>query len=494
MKDTLNWSVRECSARVRAGDVRARELVEAQLEHLELREPSVGAYLRVEGESALSAADAIDDARSAGRPLGPLAGVPMALKDLFVTRGVATTAASRMLETWVPPYHGSQAERMHNAGAVMLGKLQMDEFGMGSSNENSAFGAVRNPWSSEHVPGGSSGGSAAAVASGTCRFALASDTGGSIRQPASFCGVVGCKPSYGRVSRHGMIAFASSFDQAGPITRDVRDAALVLGSLAGHDPRDATCIDAPVPDYSAACDRGLSGMRVGVHRAALESDGLDPAVRANFLDALSACESAGAQLVDVQLPHFRHCVATYYVLSTAEAASNLARYDGVRYGKSVRQGGVVESYEATRGAGFGAEVKRRIMLGTFVLRAESYDAYYGQAMRVRSLIARDYRDAFEHCDVITSPTSPVPAFALGERSEDPLSMYLADIFTTGANLAGLAGISVPSGFDESRADRPLPLGIQFMAPRLGESTMFAAAAGFEATRAPSHSLPLNAQA
>lgn len=476
--ELLGVSARELARLVRGGEVSAREVAQAYLDRIGQTEEKVHAYLARLPERALADADRVDAARVRGDELGPLAGVPVGLKDIFVTRGVPTSCGSRMLADWEPSYDGSHVRRIAEAGGVLLGKLAMDEFAMGSSNENTPFSPVHNPWALDHVPGGSSGGSAAAVAAGSCALSLGTDTGGSIRQPASLCGVVGIKPTYGRVSRHGMVAFASSLDQAGPFARDVRDAALMLGVIAGHDPNDATSLRAEVPDYVAACDAGISGARVGVHRAALEIDGLDADVRSAFERSLEVLAEAGAHLVDIELPHFEYAIATYYVLATAEASSNLARYDGVRYGLRESRDSLLSMYEATREAGFGDEVKRRIMLGTFVLRADSYEQYYGRAMRVRTLIAQDYTRAFESCDLIASPVSPVPGWKLGERVSDPLAMYLADVFTIGVNLAGLPGMSVPGGF--STGSPRLPIGLQLIGPRLSEPRLFAAGAAYEA--------------
>lgn len=478
MQTILDMTAVELARGVREGDIKALDATEAYLSRIREVDPSVGAYLRVLEDDAREAARGVDDRRSRGETLGPLAGVPLALKDIFVTKGVETTCGSRMLSGWHPPYQGTHARRLAEAGGVLLGKVTMDEFAMGSSNENTPFQTVRNPWHTDYVPGGSSGGSVAAVAARTALLTLGTDTGGSIRQPASLCNVVGLKPTYGRVSRFGMIAFASSLDQAGPVTRDVRDAALTLGAIAGKDPMDSTSLDAPVEDYLAACDRGVAGLRVGVHRAAMELEGLDPDVRAAFEASLEVLSGLGATLVDVELPHFEHAVATYYVLCTAEASSNLARYDGVRYGLRAEGDSLLDMYQATREAGFGAEVKRRIMLGTFVLRASSYEEYYGRAMKVRTLVKRDYEAAFGQCDVIASPTSPVPGFKIGDRVSDPLAMYLSDVFTIGANLAGLPGISIPGGF--SSGEVSLPIGLQLVGPRLGESALFSAAAAHEA--------------
>ncbi|PRP92884.1 Glutamyl-tRNA(Gln) amidotransferase subunit A [Enhygromyxa salina] len=480
--DILELSARGLAAAIRGGELSASEVARAYLEQIDALEPSLHAYRRVTPELALAQAAAVDDARRAGQALGPLAGVPVALKDIFVTEGVETTSGSAILAGWIPPYQGAHARRLAEAGAVLLGKLTMDEFGMGSANENTPFEPVHNPWALSHVAGGSSGGSAAAVAARSCALALGSDTGGSIRQPASLCNLVGLKPTYGRVSRHGMIAFASSLDQAGPMAREVGDAALALGVLAGADPLDATSLDAPVPDYLAAVDQGarggLDGAKIGVHRGALELEGLDADVRARFEASLTRLEDAGARVVDIELPHFEHAVATYYVLATAEASSNLARYDGVRYGHRSAADSLRQTYEATRHDGFGPEVKRRILLGTFVLRAESYADYYGRAMKVRTLIARDYARAFERCDLIASPTAPIPSWPLGAKIDDPLALYLLDMFTIGANLAGLPAISIPAGFT-SAAPR-LPIGVQLIGPRLAEPALLGAAAAHEA--------------
>ncbi len=464
---------------IASGTWSASDVLAAHERRITAIEPRVHAFLRTTFERARERASEVDRRRAHGEPLGPLAGVPYGLKDLFVTAGIETTAGSRVLAGWVPPYEGAHASALADAGAVLLGKLALDEFAMGSSNENVPVGTPcpSNPWALDRVPGGSSGGSAVAVAAGMLPFALGTDTGGSIRQPASLCGVVGLKPTYGRVSRHGMIAFASSLDQAGPIARSVRDAALVLGAIAGHDPRDATSASVAVPDYVGACEGGLAGLRIGVHRAALALPGLDPHVGAAFSAALAVMQTRGAVLVDVELPHCDHAVAAYYVSCMAEAASNLARYDGVRYGARVAGATLADTYEATRSAGFGAEVQRRILLGTFVLRKDSYAAYYGRAQRVRTLVARDHAQAFTTCDVLASPTSPVAAFRIGERVSDPLAMYLSDVFTVGANLAGLPAISVPCGF--TTGSPKLPVGLQLVGPRFGEPIVLRAAAGYE---------------
>jgi aspartyl-tRNA(Asn)/glutamyl-tRNA(Gln) amidotransferase subunit A len=452
------------------------EATQAYLDRIARLDPSLHAYLRVDGEGALSAARAADAALASGTAPGPLHGVPVALKDIFVTEGLETTAASRILAGWVPPYDGTAVARLRRAGAVILGKLNMDEFAMGSSTESSAFFPTRNPWDTARVPGGSSGGPAAAVAADLCAAALGTDTGGSIRQPAALCGVVGIKPTYGRVSRHGVIAFASSLDQVGPLTKTVRDSAALLKVLAGPDPRDSTSLPDLPGSYLAACQRGLKGLRVGVP-AEYFTAGMDPEVERAVRTALDQLAAGGAELVEVHLPHTRYAVAAYYLICTAEASSNLARYDGVRFGRRVsgESGSLLEMYLETRGQGFGAEVKRRIMLGTFALSAGYYEAYYAKAQRVRTLIRNDFEAAFDRCHVIATPTSPFPAFRLGEKVDDPLQMYLADIFTISCNLAGLPGLSLPCGFTEGG----LPIGLQLLGPPLGEEAVFAVAAAYE---------------
>jgi aspartyl-tRNA(Asn)/glutamyl-tRNA(Gln) amidotransferase subunit A len=407
----------------------------------------------------------------------PLVGVPVALKDNICTRRMPTTASSRVLEGYRPPYDAAVVERLESAGAVIVGKTNCDEFAMGSSTENSAYGVTRNPWNPERIPGGSSGGSAAAVAARLVPLALGSDTGGSIRQPAALCGVTGLKPTYGRVSRYGLLAFASSLDQIGPITACVEDAALAASVLAGHDPRDATSVASAVPDLTgAATESSLNGLRIGVPRS-LIAEGVEPDVLSAVLQALDVLANRGATLVDVDLPHSRHGIAAYYLIATAEASSNLARYDGVRYGVRARSGErtLTEMYEHTRGEGFGAEVKRRIMLGTYVLSAGYYDAYYRKAQQIRTLISRDYDAAFEQADVIALPTSPTAAFPLGERTDDPVLMYLADVFTVGANLAGVPALTVPCGFTAAG----LPVGLQLTARKMDETTVLRAAAAYE---------------
>ncbi len=453
----------EIARRVRARELSAEEVARAHLARLDAVEPRIDAFLHVDRERALAAARRVD--ASPERASLALAGVPLALKDLLDVEGQPTTCGSRMLEGYRPPFTATAVARLEAHGAIVLGKTNMDEFAMGSSTENSAYKPTRNPWDRERVPGGSSGGSAAAVSAGVVPVALGSDTGGSIRQPAAFCGVVGLKPSYGRVSRYGLVAFASSLDQIGPLGRNVEDVALVSQSLFGHDPRDSTSAQRPVPDLVAAARGGARGLRVGVPWAFLES-GLDAAVAAAFRVALDDVRALGAEIVDVALPHAPHAIASYYLVATAEASSNLARFDGVRYGLRAKGADLREMYGRTRDAGFGAEVKRRILLGTFALSSGYYDAYYLRAQRVRTLIRRDFEAAFERCDVVATPTTPTPAFRLGEKTDDPLQMYLADVFTVPANLAGLPGLSLPGGFVGG-----LPVGLQLVGRAFDEQTL-----------------------
>ena len=438
----------------------------------------IGAFLALSEERALAQAEHIDKMASAGKPLPPMAGVPVAIKDVMVTRGVRTTAGSRILENFVPPYDCTAVARMEAAGAVVLGKLNCDEFAMGSSTENSAYKPVRNPRDKSRVPGGSSGGSAAAVAAGMAVATLGSDTGGSIRQPASFCGVVGLKPTYGRVSRYGLIAFASSLDHIGPFAKTVKEVALVLRTIAGRDPMDSTSADVPVPDYVAELEQPVKGLKVGVAKEYFGA-GLDPQVQAAVEAAVQKLAELGCEVVPVSLPHTKYAIPTYYIVATAEASSNLARYDGVRYG--FRAGGartLSDMYRKTREGGFGIEVKRRIMLGTYALSAGYYDAYYLKAQKVRSLLTRDFDEAFRKVDVIAAPTSPTPAFKLGEKVNDPLAMYLADIYTVTANLAGVPGISVPCGVSRDK----LPIGLQLFARHFDEATLLRTAHAYEQAR------------
>jgi aspartyl-tRNA(Asn)/glutamyl-tRNA(Gln) amidotransferase subunit A len=468
-------TARAAAERVRRGELTATALVDAALARTAATEPTVGAFLTVCADEARAEAAAIDRRVAAGEDPGPLAGVPVGVKDIICTAGVRTTAASRILEHFVPAYDATVVERLRRAGAVITGKLNCDEFAMGSSCENSALGTTRNPWDPTRVAGGSSGGSGAAVASRACPVSLGTDTGGSIRLPAAFCGVVGIKPTYGRVSRYGVMAFASTLDQVGPMTRDVADAALVLGVLAGHDPRDATSSTRPVPDFTAAVGQGVQGLRLGLPREYFAA-GLQPDVERAVRDTIAALERAGATVTEVSLPHTDYAVATYYLVSSAEASSNLARYDGVRYGLRVEDaGGLGAMYAATRDAGFGAEVKRRIMLGTYALSAGYYDAFYGKAQQVRTLIRRDFDAALAECDALVSPVAPTTAFRLGERLDDPLTMYLSDVLTLAVPLAGLPGLSVPCGLD---ADG-LPIGLQVIGRAWDEATLFRVAGAVE---------------
>jgi aspartyl-tRNA(Asn)/glutamyl-tRNA(Gln) amidotransferase subunit A len=471
-------TVRDIRDSVRRGERSAVEICQAALARIDAQDPALHAFNTVIRERALDRAAQVD--RSPDRQRLPLAGVPVALKDNLCTRGVRTTASSKILEQFVPPYDATAVARLEAAGAVIVGKTNCDEFAMGSSNENSAFGPARNPWAPDRIPGGSSGGSAVSVAAGMTPLALGSDTGGSIRQPASLCGIVGLKPTYGRVSRYGLLAFASSLDQIGPLARTVEDAALALSVIAGADPADATSAPQPVPDLVAGLTGEARALRIGVPRA-LVDEGVDPEVSAAFRASLEVMAGAGATLVDIELPYAGAAIPVYYLVATAEASSNLARYDGVRYGFRARPpaGGREQSlrsmYACTRALGFGPEVKRRIMLGTYVLSAGYYDAYYLKAQQVRTLIRRDYERAFERVDVVAMPTSPTPAFTLGERVSDPLQMYLADVFTVSANLAGLPAISVPCGFTTSR----LPIGLQLTGRMFDEATLLAAAHVYE---------------
>ena len=458
------------------GEVSARELADQHLSRIEAVEPSVHAYLEITAERARADADRIDALRAAGEPLPPLAGVPLAIKDNLCTKGIRTTCSSRMLETFVPPYESTVTERLWDAGAVLLGKTNLDEFAMGSSTETSAFGPSRNPWNPEKVPGGSSGGSAAAVAAGECVASLGSDTGGSIRQPAAFCGVVGLKPTYGRVSRYGLVAFASSLDQVGPFTTCVADAAELLQVIAGEDPRDSTCLKAPVPDYHAALTQPVKGLRVGIVRECMEAEGLDPQVKASVQAAAEQLQALGCELVEVSCPRFNDGIATYYVIAPSEASANLARYDGVKYGyRAADAASLAEMTARSRAEGFGDEVKRRILIGTYALSAGYVDAYYKKAQQVRTLIRRDFDRAFDTVDVLLTPTSPTTAFGFGAHSEDPLAMYLADLLTIPANMAGLPAISLPCGFDTAG----LPIGVQLITGVLQEERLLQVAWHYE---------------
>ena len=459
---------------LRARQFSASELTAEALRFAETENPKTGAYLHFSPERGLAAARRVDERIARGEDPGPLAGVPVAVKDVIVTKGVTTTCGSRLLANYIPPYDATAVVRLEQAGGIIIGKTNCDEFAMGSSTENSAFGPVRNPVAPDRVPGGSSGGSAAAVAQGTAVVALGSDTGGSIRQPASFCGVVGVTPTYGRVSRYGLTAFASSLDHIGPLARSVKDAATLLGVIAGRDPRDSTSAEAPVPDYSSHMDGSLSGLKLGLPREYLKD--LTSETGEIILRGVDVLKGLGCQVREISLPSTEYAIACYYIIATAEASSNLARYDGVRYTtRTTAAGTLTEMYQSTRGEGFGDECKRRIMLGTYVLSAGYYDAYYMKAQKVRALIARDFSNAFEEVDAIVAPVSPFPAFKLGEKVNDPLAMYLSDIFTITGSLAGIPCMSVPCG----NTAEGLPVGMQILARHFDETTMFRLAAGFE---------------
>jgi aspartyl-tRNA(Asn)/glutamyl-tRNA(Gln) amidotransferase subunit A len=463
------------AAAVRAGRRRAREVLEEHLSRIEGREAEIHAFNRVLADDARSAADEVDRAVGAGEDPGPLAGVPVALKDNLCTRGVPTTCSSRILDGWLPPYDATVVSRLRQAGAVIVGKTNLDEFAMGSSTENSAFGPTRNPHDPSRVPGGSSGGSAAAVAAGFSTLALGSDTGGSIRQPAALCGVVGVKPTYGLVSRYGLVAFASSLDQIGPFATTVADAALLLDAISGHDPMDSTSLSGEVPAAASALGQGVEGLSVGLISELMNPGGMEPDVLARCRQAADALSAAGAKVDEVSVPAVVYGLTAYYLIAPAEASSNLARYDGVRYGLRVPGSDITAMYGATRAAGFGAEVKRRIMLGTYALSAGYYDAYYGKAQRVRTLIVRDFESAYQRFDVLLAPTTPSTAFEIGAKTGDPLAMYLSDVCTIPSNLAGHPAMTVPFG----TGDDGLPVGVQVLAPALGEAVMFRVAAALE---------------
>jgi aspartyl-tRNA(Asn)/glutamyl-tRNA(Gln) amidotransferase subunit A len=470
--DLNSLTIESTRTAIAAKQITASELVEKFYGKIKADDPEIHAYLTLSEDRAFAQAKHIDGLVGKGDPLPPLAGVPVGIKDVMVTRGVRTTAGSKILENFVPPYDCTAVARLEAAGAIVLGKMNCDEFAMGSSNENSAYGPVRNPRDKSRVPGGSSGGSAAAVAAGTAVATLGSDTGGSIRQPASFCGVVGLMPTYGRVSRYGLIAFASSLDHIGPLTKTVKDAAILLGVIAGRDPLDSTSADVPVPDYVADLAKPVSGLKIGVPKEYF-GEGLDAEVRAAVEAGIGKLLSAGCEIIPISLPHTAYAIPAYYIIATAEASANLARYDGVRYGyraKSART--LSDMYRKSRDEAFGAEVKRRIMLGTYALSSGYYDAYYLKAQRVRTLLTRDFEAAFEKVDAIVTPTAPTPAFRLGEKADDPLSMYLADIYTVIADLAGVPGISVPCGKTKSG----LPIGLQVLGRHFDESTILRVAA------------------
>ena len=455
------------------------ELTSAFLSRIETYEDRIGAFITVDKEKALEQAQKADQEIAAGR-ISALTGIPIALKDILCTKGIKTTCGSRILENFVPQYDGTVVSKLKNEGAVIIGKTNLDEFAMGSSTENSSYKITKNPWNQEYVPGGSSGGSAAAVAAQFCCAPLGTDTGGSIRQPASHCGVVGIKPTYGRVSRFGLVSYASSLDQIGPITRDVRDAAILLNVISGNDKLDSTSAKNPVPDFTKALDQfekgALKGMRAGIPKEYLSAEGIDPEVEKVFLHAKTLLTDLGVEMREISLPHTEYVVAAYYIIAPCEASSNLARYDGVKYGfRDKSSEDLIEMYKKTKSKGFGLEVQRRIIIGTYALSAGYYDAYYGRATKVRTLITEDFSNAFETCDFILSPVAPAPAFKIGEKTDDPLTMYLTDIFTLSANMAGIPGISVPAGY----SSKGLPIGIQMMGRKFDEMSLLRAGYGFE---------------
>ena len=472
-------TIAQAQAGLKAKTFSAVELTQAHLTGVDALNPRLNAFITVSHAKARDQAKAADEAIARG-DIRPLTGIPLAIKDLFCTEGIRTTAASRILESFIPPYESTVTANLLNDGAVFLGKTNLDEFAMGSSNMTSAFGPVENPWKRRQdqnavlVPGGSSGGSASAVAARIAMGATGTDTGGSIRQPASFCGLVGVKPSYGRCSRWGVVAFASSLDHPGPFARTVQDGAILLGSMASHDPKDSTSADRPVPDYQAACKRGVKGLRIGVPRE-YRVDGMPAEIEALWQQGIAWLRDAGAEIVDVSLPHTKYGLATYYIVAPAEASSNLARYDGVRFGLRKDGAELSAMYGNTRAAGFGAEVRRRILIGTYVLSAGYYDAYYLRAQKVRALILRDFNEVFANVDALLTPTTPSAAFAQGEKMDDPIQMYLNDLFTVGANLAGVPAISVPAGLDSNG----LPLGLQIIGKNFDEETVFAVSAEIE---------------
>ena len=471
-----NMKLGDLLNRLNAREIRSVDLTTAYLDAIEQRDGQVHAFLHVNRDDAIRQAEAIDQKRTSGEPVGLLAGIPVAIKDVMCTKGQPTTCGSLMLKNYVPPYDAHAIAKLRQADAVLIGRTNMDEFAMGSSGENSAYGPTRNPWDIERIPGGSSSGSAAAVAARMAPLALGSDTGGSIRQPAGLCGIVGMKPTYGRVSRYGLVAYASSLDQIGPFATDVHGAALLLEAISGHDARDSTSVKQSVPAFSQSYDQPLSGLKIGVpveHFA----EGLDPEIERSVRAALDLYRSLGAELKEIHLPHSKYAIATYYLVATSEASSNLARYDGIHYGHRTEKpvGGLVEMYEASRGEAFGEEVKRRIMLGVFSLSTGYADKFYTKALQVRRLIRSDFDAAFENVDVIAGPVTPTAAFKIGEKTSDPLAMYLSDIYTISANLAGIPGVSIPCGLTSTN----LPIGLQLLAPPFEEERLFRAARMFE---------------
>jgi aspartyl-tRNA(Asn)/glutamyl-tRNA(Gln) amidotransferase subunit A len=472
--DLFSLTIHELRDMLEKGETTSRAITGSVLNRIKAVDDKVKAFITVTGDAALSQADKADKDRKAGKA-STVHGIPIAIKDNMCTAGTRTTCASKILGNFIPPYDATVVTRLNGSGSVMPGKVNMDEFAMGSSTENSAFFATKNPWDLERIPGGSSGGSAAAVAAGECIAALGSDTGGSIRQPAACCGVVGLKPTYGRVSRYGLVAFASSLDQIGPLTKDVTDSAIVMNIIAGHDPKDSTSADIPVPDFTRSLVKDVKGMKIGIPKEYF-IEGMDPEVDKAVRDAVKTLERLGAKVVDVSLPHTGYAVATYYILATSEASSNLARYDGVKYGfRAQGAKDLLDMYMKSRSQGFGPEVKRRIMLGTYALSAGYYEAYYKKGQQVRTLIKQDFDEAFKKADIIATPTAPTAAFRIGEKSSDPLQMYLSDIFTISVNLAGIPGISLPCGFTTGN----LPIGLQLLGRHFDEGSVLRAAYAYE---------------
>jgi aspartyl-tRNA(Asn)/glutamyl-tRNA(Gln) amidotransferase subunit A len=474
MSGAAGWTVASVRAALEAKKISARELTAEVYGRIEKHNPALNAYLTLCPERAYTQADRIEAMLARGEQLPALAAVPMAIKDVISTAGVRSTCGSRILENYIPPYDATAVERLERAGAILVGKTNCDEFAMGSSNENSAYGPVRNPVALDRVPGGSSGGSAAAVAAQITLAALGTDTGGSVRQPGALCGIPGLMPTYGRVSRYGLIAFASSLDRIGPLASTVPDVAAVMGVIAGRDRKDSTSSDAPVPNYLAQIEEPVKGLRIGVPKEYF-AEGMDSGVRRQVEAGIELLKRLGCEALDIPMPHTEYAIATYYIIATAEASSNLARYDGTRYGQRAADGTLREMYQKTRGRGFGAEVKRRIMLGTYALSKGYYEAYYLKAQKVRTLIARDFTEAFRRVEAIVTPTSPVPAFRLGERTADPLQMYLADIYTVTGSLAGVPGISIPCG----KTPEGLPVGLQILGPHFSEARVLQLARAFE---------------
>lgn len=474
MSDLTSLTIHELAPQIKNKKISAFELTQSYLNRIQKLDSKVGAYLHVCGDQALEQAKQMDETLAKGKYLGPLMGIPIAPKDIYLTEGIPTTCASKILKNFIPPYNSRVIDKILEEGAVILGKLNLDEFAMGSSNENSAFHPTKNPWDLTRVPGGSSGGSAAAVAASLCAASLGTDTGGSIRQPASFCGIVGLKPTYGRVSRYGVIAFASSLDQMGPMTKDIADCALLMNTISGHDPKDSTSINQKVPDYISYLNGSVKGIKVGIPKEYFV-EGIQKEVKEKVEQAIKQLESLGAHICEVSLPHTDYATAVYYIIAPAEASSNLARYDGVRYGVRALADNLESMYQQTKTLGFGPEVKRRILLGTYVLSAGYYDAYYRKAQKVRTLIRQDFQNVFKEVDVLVTPVAPTTAFSLGDKKDDPLQMYLSDIFTIPINLAGLPAISLPCGFDSQN----LPVGLQIIGKPFDEGMLFKVAHAYE---------------